>query len=207
MIKALLLIFEPVAAWERISRAQRGVAFIFLTYLLPMLLLTAVVEGYGLRHWGKGREIGPRRMYTTGEVIIFEVAQTLLYIIVVTVGSKLIKSIGETFHGRHTITQAFTSVVYGLGPFFLLHLLDGVQDVVPWVTWGIGIILTVGVLYQGLPRIMEPDPSHAFGLYFMGSLLLVLTTGLARFVTAWYLAGKFVGLESYITSWGNRLQF
>src|SRR5580765_6156581 len=108
MIKALLLIFEPVAAWERILRAQRGIAFILLTYLLPMLLLTAVVEGYGLRHWGKSREIGPPRMYTTGEVIIFEVAQTLLYIIVVCVGSKLIKSIGETFHGRHTITQAFT---------------------------------------------------------------------------------------------------
>jgi len=207
MIKALLLIFEPAAAWERISRAQRGVAFIFLTYLLPMLLLTAIVEGYGLQHWGKSREIGARRMYSTGEVVIFEVAQTLLYMIVVAVGAKLIKSIGETFHGRHTFTQAFTSVVYGLGPFFLLHLVDGLKDVFPWVPWGIGIILTAGVLYQGLPRIMEPDPSHAFGLYFMGSLLLLLTTGLARFVTAWYLAGKFVGLESSISTLGNRLQF
>src|SRR5436190_6841794 len=114
MIKALLLIFEPAAAWERISRAHRGVAFIFLTYLLPMLLLTAIVEGYGLQHWGKSREIGARRMYSTGEVVIFEVAQTLLFMIVVAVGAKLIKSIGETFHGRHTFTQAFTSVVYGL---------------------------------------------------------------------------------------------
>ena len=207
MIKALLLIFEPVAAWDRISRAKHGIAYIAITYLIPMLLLTAFVEGYGLEHWGKSREIGPPRVYSRGEAIIFEAAQTLLYVIVVCIGSKLIKSIGETFHGRHTYTQAFTSVAYGLGPFFLLHLFDGFKDVIPWITWAIGIILTAGVLYQGLPRIMEPDPSHAFGLYFMGSLLLVLTTGLARFVTAWYLAGKFVGLESFITSLAKRIQF
>ena len=207
MIKALLLIFEPVAVWERISRAQRGVAFILLTYLMPMLILTAVVEGYGLVTWGKSREIGPPRLYTRGEAIIFEAAQILLYLIVVIVGTKLIKSIGETFHGRHTFTQAFTAVVYGLGPFFLLHLLDGAKDVFPWIPWAIGILLSMAVLYQGLPRIMEPDPSHAFGLYLMGSLLLLLTTGLARFVTAWYLAGKFVGLESFITALGNRIQF
>jgi hypothetical protein len=207
MIKAFLLIFEPVAAWERISRAQRGVPFILITYLIPMLVLTALVEGYGLQAWGRSREIGPPRTYTRGEVIIFETAQTLLYMAVVLIGAKLIKSIGETFHGRHTFTQAFTSVAYGLGPFFLLHFLDGIRDVIPWVTWAIGILLSIGVLYQGLPRIMQPDPSHAFGLYLMGSLLLLLTTGLARFITAWYLAGKFVRIESLISSWGNRLQF
>jgi hypothetical protein len=207
MIRALLLIFEPVAAWERISRAQRGIPFILLTYLLPMLILTAIVEGYGLLHWGKSRDIGPPRVYSQGEVIIFEAAQTVLYLIVVIVGSRLIKSIGETFHGRHTFTQSFTAVVYGLGPFFLLHLLDGLKDVFPWVPWAIGILLSIAVLYQGLPRIMEPDPSHAFGLYLMGSLLLLLTTGLARFVTAWYLAGKFVGLESFVKTLGNRIQF
>src|SRR5436190_7974956 len=108
MIKALLLIFEPVAAWDRIARAQRSVMFIFFMYLLPMLLLTAIVEGYGLEHWGKAREIGPKRVYTRGEVILFETGQTLLYILVVWIGAKLIKSSGETFHGRHTFTQAFT---------------------------------------------------------------------------------------------------
>ena len=38
---------------------------------------------------------------------------------------------------------------------------------------------------------MEPDPSHAFGLYLMSALLLVLVSGLVRFVTAAYLGGKF----------------
>src|SRR5262245_57164371 len=121
MIKALLLIFEPAAAWDRIYRARRSLAFIFVIYLLPMLLLTAFAEGYGLQRWGRSREIGPARVYTRGEAIIFETGQTLLYILVVFIGAKLIKSIGETFHGRHTVTQAFASVAYGLSPLFLLH--------------------------------------------------------------------------------------
>src|SRR5207247_5109358 len=108
--------------------------------------------------------------------------------------------------GRHTFTQAFATVVYGLSPLFLLHLLDGLKDISPWVSWSVGIVLSIAVLYQGVPRMMEPDPSHAFGLYLMGSLLLLLTTGLARFVTAWYLQGKFVGLDSFISSLAARLQ-
>jgi hypothetical protein len=206
MIKALLLIFEPTNAWERIARTRRGLAFILIMHLLPMIILTSIVEGYGLERWGKVRDIGPRRFYTRNEVIIFEIAQAILFTLVVFIGAKLIKSIGQTFHGRHTFTQAFASVAYGLSPLFLLHLFDALKDVSPWVPWAIGILLSVGVLYQGLPQMMEPDPSHAFGLYMMGSLLLILTTGLARLVTAWYLAGKFIGVDSFITSLANRFQ-
>src|SRR2546430_12181986 len=34
-------------------------------------------------------------------------SQFLLYLFVVFLGARLIKAIGETFHGRHTFTQAF----------------------------------------------------------------------------------------------------
>jgi len=61
------------------------------------------------------------------------------------------------------------------------------------------------VLYQGVPRMMEPDPPHAFGLYLMSSLLLLFITGLARFVTAWYLQGKFLTVDAFVTSLAERL--
>ncbi len=77
----------------------------------------------------------------------------------------------------------------------------------PWVTWTIGIVLSIGVLYQGIPRMMEPDPPHAFGLYLMSAVLLCLITGLERFVTAWYLQGKFVKLDSVISNLAARLPF
>ena len=43
----------------------------------------------------------------------------------------MVKSIGETFHGRHTYTQAFTTVAYSLSPLFLLRLLDAFPGVSP----------------------------------------------------------------------------
>jgi hypothetical protein len=51
-----------------------------------------------------------------------------------------------------------------------------------WVCWGIGITLSVAVLYRGIPRIMKPDPSNALGLYLLCSLLLIAVSGLAHFL-------------------------
>ena len=208
MINALLLIFEPSAAWERIFRARRSLAMILALYLLPLLVLVGFAEGYGLVQWGKWQgEIARLKKYSVNETVIFEVAQLVLALIIVFISSQLLKSIGETFHGRHSFTQAFTTIAYGLGPLFLFRFLDAFPSVSPWVSWPIGIVLSVGVMYQGVPRIMEPDPPHAFGLYLMTTLLLVLITGLARFLTAWYLAGKFVKLESTVNGLAARLPF
>ena len=211
MIKALLLIFDPTATWEGIFRARRTVTSVLLIYLFPMLLLVAVVEGYGLVHWGKWQgEVGRLRKFPVGEAAIIEAAQFLLSVLVVFLGTKMIKSIGETFHGRHTYTQAFTAVAYGLSPFFLLRLLDAFSWAsawAPWVPWAIGISLSIGVLYHGVPRMMEPDPPNAFGLFLMSALLLALLTGLLRFVTATYLQGKFPKVQVIISDLAARLPF
>jgi len=211
MLKAILLIFEPAATWEKIFLARRGIAFIVVCHLLPLLLVTSVCEGYGLVHWGKQRgqmqEIAHVKPFSRGEAVLFETGQFLLSLVVVFVGTNMVKSIGETFHGRHTYTQTFSAVAYGLSPLFLLRLLDAFPSVYPWMTWAIGISLSIVALYHGLPRMMEPDPSHAFGLFLMGSLVLLLITGLLRFVTWWYLTGKFAKLEAVISDLAARLPF
>jgi hypothetical protein len=208
MIKALLLIFEPMQAWERIFRAQRSLAFVLLLYLTPMVLITAAVEGYGLVHWGKEQKEFPKlNLFSLGEAVVYEVANVLLTIGLVFLGARIIKSLGDTFHGRHTYTQAFTTVAYGLSPLFLLRLFDAFPSIGPWTTWAIGIVLCVSVLYQGVPRVMMPDPPHAFGLYLMSALLLVIMTGLARFVTAWYLQGHFKPVEEIVRQLAALLPF
>lgn len=208
MIKALLLIFEPVQAWERVIRAQRGLAFVLLAYLTPMVLLTAAVECYGLVHWGRlQKDVAYLKKFPLNEAVVYEVGHVLLTFGIVFLGAKIIKSLGETFHGRHSYTQAFTIVAYGLSPLFLLRLLDAFPAFGPWTTWTIGIVLCVSVLYQGVPRVMMPDPPHAFGLYLMSALLLVIITGLARFVTAWFLEGRFKPVEDVITRIAALLPF
>ena len=200
MIKALLLIFDPIATWDGIARAQRSLVSILLVFVLPLLLLTSACEAYGLIHWGKWQtDVLRVKKFSVSEAAIVEAAQFLLSLAVVFAGTKLVKSIGETFRGRHTYTQAFGTVAYSLSPFFLIHLFDAFTGVNPWVTWAVGIMLCVATLYHGVPRMMEPDPSHAFGLYLMSALLIALVTAMARYLTAGYLSGKFPLLQDIVS--------
>jgi hypothetical protein len=206
MIKALLLIFDPARTWEGIFRARRSLVFVLVVYLFPLLLLASAAEGYGLVHWGKWQgEIVRIKTFPLREAVVIETARFLLALVVVFVGASMIKSIGETFHGRHTYNQTFTAVAYGLSPLFLLRLLDAFPGISPWLSWAIGIILSIAVLYHGVPRMMEPDPPHAFGLFFMSALLLALVTGLVCLVTASYMQGKFAKLQVIISDLAARL--
>ena len=54
---------------------------------------------------------------------------------------------------------------------FTVNLLNALPQMPGWATWGIGIALSVSVLYQGLPRVMLPDPPHTLG-YDVGGLSL-----------------------------------
>ena len=191
MIRALLLIFKPVAAWDRILQSQRSPVFLLLRYLLPMMLIVAGVEGYGLVEWGKPQAVLHRiQKFTVGEAVVFEMARLLMLLLIVVVCAILIKMYGESFRERNTYRQTFTLVIYGLSPLFLLRLLDAFPGISPWITWAAGIMLCLEVLYQGVPPVMEPDPPSAFGLFFMSALVLVATTGLERFITAWFLDGR-----------------
>ena len=206
MIKALFLIFEPLVQWERVAQARRSLKFMLVSYLLPMLLIVAAVEGCGLVEWGKWQStIGQIKHFSVGEALIYETGYLLLTFLVVAVCAHLVKSLGDTFHLRNSYQQAFTLVVYGLSPMFLFRLIDAVPEVNPWITWALGIMFSIKVLYYGVPRIMEPDPPHAFGLYLMSSVLLTMVTGLERFITAWYLSGHCRPISDFISNLASKL--
>jgi hypothetical protein len=208
MIRALLLILVPVPTWEHIAAAQRRWGVILLLYLLPLLLLTSAVEGYGLVSWGKPRgRIAQHVTFSVSHAVLYEILVILIFLGVVFVMARLIKALGETFHGRHSFRQAFTVASYGLGPLLLIRLFDVIPNASPWVTWGSGLFLASATLYYGLPVVMRPDPPHALGLYLMTILLLTLVTGLARFITAWYLQGKLTKLEAAISHLSAQLPF
>jgi len=210
MIKAFLLILEPVKVWDEVARSRRSTGAMFLTFLLPMIIITGVVEGYGLVKWGKTQVNGEflsERKFPRAEAVVYEVAQGLLYAGAVLAAAMTLKALGETFHGRHTYRQSFATTVYGLSPLFLFRLGDAFHGVSPWATWTIGVMFSMVVLYHGLPRVMMPDPPHAFGLYLMNSLLIILITGLVRFVTYGYLSGRFEPVERVISAIAAWLPF
>jgi hypothetical protein len=190
MIKVFFLIFEPAVAWEKIALAGRGFVFILATNLLPLLLLVTAVEGWGLKTWGKWQPPYQKfREFTPHEIIGFEAVQFVLVLAAVLVSALLILRVSQTFHQRQNYLQAFTVTVYGISPLLFVRLLDAAPTMNPVVTWLIGVILSIWILYQGLPRVLMPDPTHAFGLYISSALVIVLTTGLTRLITAMYLLG------------------
>lgn len=208
MIKALFLIFEPEAAWNRIALARRGVGFIVGLYLLPMMLIVGGGEFLGLIKWGRWQPVlGAVKTFPAREALIYETAEMLLMAVIILAGAHFIKALGDTFHVRHTYANTLTVVIYGLSPVFMLRLLDVFPNVNLWLPWAFGIMLTAKILYTGVPRIMLPDPPDAFGLYLMSTLLLVMVTGLERFITAGCLGGNFKPVENVISDLAARLPF
>jgi len=55
--------------------------------------------------------------------------------------------------------------------------------------------------------VMLPDPPHAFGLFLMSSLLLVMITGLGRVVTGCFLLGYFKPIENLVEKLAQLLPF
>jgi hypothetical protein len=200
MIKALLLLLRPESTWEGIANAGRSMMFVLFLYLLPLILLTSVVEGYGLHRWGKGQkgEVAVLKKFSIPETVVVQAAHSLLLLGVAFVGAQAAKTFAGTFHRRHTYTHAFTAIAYGMGPLLVLRMADLWPALTPWGPWGVGIVLTIAVLYHGLPCILRPDPPHAIGLYFLTSLTLFVAAGLVRLVYVYYVEGRFRGLEKMV---------
>lgn len=184
MIKALLLILDPDNTWTKIEQRPPSVVSVFLSYLLPLLLLGTAVEIWGMMKLGHDQgDIVERRANVPQDLAIrYAAAQVALGLLTAFVGGLALKKLSEGFHRRHTYTEAFATFGFSLGPIFLTRMLDGLPFFNTWICWGLGALLAVSVLYRGIPRIMKPDPSSAIGLYLTGSFLLLALTGIAHYV-------------------------
>lgn len=205
MIKALLLIFRPAQTWSGIDAANRSIAYVLCVHLLPLILITSAVEGYGLTRINQpsGEKLVTGKTFTTGQAVAIEVLQSVLLIGLVFLAAATVKNYATTFHRRTTYRPALVAVAYGMSPLLMLRLMDYFcfqlqKSPLSWVPWIVGAVLTVGVLYQGLPCLLKPDPPHAFGLYVMSSLTIVVIFGLWRFITWQFFLGRFPGLDRMI---------
>jgi Yip1 domain len=184
MFKAVLLIFEPVVTWDRVVQAKRSLRSVLFFFLLPTVLLSVAGELFGLLYWGKKNQVLGKVTPISRELALYYgLAQISASLAVVFGGAKLVHSIAGTIRSRNTLTQSFTLMAYTMSPLLLVRLLDAFPAMNPWVTLGIGLLLSLTVLYQGLPKLLDPDPPQAFGLYVMAGLVLIITNALARALT------------------------
>jgi Ni/Fe-hydrogenase subunit HybB-like protein len=161
-----------------------------LKYLLPLLVLVAVVEGHGLILMGRHQlAAGLANHFPLTRVCLFELAQAGLLLLLLLGAAVFIKSFGNACHRRNHLSQGLFLVFHAVGPLLLLQLFNGLPIMnLFWVSWLVGITLTLCTLYHGLPRIMRPDPPSAMGLFLASSCVLCLLLFGARLFTYCYLA-------------------
>jgi hypothetical protein len=190
MIKVFFLLIEPGATWDKIAQARRGFVYITVIQLLPLIFLSTALETWGLNVHGKwAPQFQNYKLFSAQEVLSYGILQFFLMFAMVFVTAFLVFKISQTFQDRLTFLQAFTTIAYGFSPMFLVRFLDYFASIHPAVTWLVGIGFTIWILYQGIPRVMQPDPTHAFGVYLSAMIVVVLTSGLARLMTAMYVLG------------------
>jgi len=201
MIKVFFLIFEPGVAWDKIAQARRGLVFITGLQLLPLILLGSALETWGLLRHGKWQpKFQMFKVFPEPDIYNYEIIQFCLLLAVVFVSALLVFKISQTFQDRLKFLQVFTTVAYGFTPMFLVRFLDASASMNPLVPWLIGVALMMWILYQGIPRVMQPDPTHAFGVYLSTVIVVVLTSGLARLITAMYLLGQMNFQHSWLSN-------
>jgi uncharacterized membrane protein YidH (DUF202 family) len=194
MIKALLLVFEPVQTWDRIADSKRGFWFVLLINLLPLLAITGLAEGYALTTWGKWEAvIEKNKLVPPGEAWFYVAVQGGLSLIMVFALAWMIRVVNESFHGDATFSEAFSLIAYSLSPLFTVRLIDmlpGVSGYYSWVSLIIGAVLVLGTFYGGMPRMLRLGPANAFGHYFICILLVLVVAASVRFFSLAALGGK-----------------
>lgn len=202
MFKVFFLICDPGATWEKVARKKRGLFFILLTYLVPMILLVTVAEGWSLQKFGKWQPKFERfKQFTLPEIKAFESTQAVALLLMVFIAALLLHVAGNTFHGKRSYRQAFAVVAYGFSPLLLLRFLDAAPQMNAWTSWALGIGMVIWILYQGIPRVLEPDPTHTFGIYLTAIIIMVLTSGVARIFATMFLQGEVSNRHSWFIEW------
>ena len=199
MFLVLLMIFDPEGGWGRAVESARSTRRVLWLHLFPLLLIGCVAEGYGMMRWGKrAGPFGTLRNFNLPEVVAYELCQFTIGLGVVLLGAFVLRRLSNTFHARQKFTPALAVCSFGLGPIFLMRMCDAFPTVFPWVPWLIGAGLTMGILYQGIPRLMNLDPAHALGVYMSSMLVMVLASGIGRLLVIHFLQQRVLGLHSIV---------
>jgi hypothetical protein len=193
MIKALFLIFSPVATWAKIALDKDGFYRVLFLFLTPLILISVGVE-VGTHVYFHEKQTDPTvPVFPVANAWPYAITEVALDFVVVFLAAQCVTMVAKTFHQRHKFFQGFTVAAYAFGPYFLVRMLDAIPGMNGWANLGIffaAIALTLGTLYSGIPPVMEPDPPSAFGIYFMSAFLFFGVAGLARLICYIVLMGK-----------------
>jgi hypothetical protein len=186
MIRLLQLIFAPAYAWHKILQANRGVILVLILHPLPLMLIGAAAEGYGLMKlgWLSGELARGKPVLVPRDIALrFEEIRLAGSLLALFLGTLLLRSLARSFQVPTGFPGSFAVLAYSMGPLLVLApALDGLPFMNSWLCWSIGIILSVSILYNGIAIILQPEPTKGFGLFVSSAVVLIILTGFANFI-------------------------
>lgn len=189
MLSAFQMLFSPAKTWEKLVAANRHWTLILLLMVLPIVGLTALVEGAGLLNLRQTHEaIGPVEI-PRERVVKYETIYAASSLAIIVLGAYFLLSVSDSFNLMVTYTQTFTVVAYAYSPIMLLHLLDAIPQVNTWICWAIGVALAFSVLYHGVGLCLRPEQTKGFGLLLFSAFFITALSGLAHFASVQVLKG------------------
>ena len=199
MIRALSLVWDPATVWERILQERKGLGLVFTAYFLPILVLAALGEGFTLAHWRTWTAGAHGVMrFSLSQIIIFETIRSAVTCVAIGFSAHVIWLLRDPFRGRYDYAQALMLVMYSFSPMFLCQVLTGVSRINLWLSWGVGLYLSLRIFYYGVGRVAKTDARKRHGLYLLSSLVIIALTGAQRYMLIQCLSGHSSPLNNFI---------
>ncbi|MFN0066397.1 MAG: YIP1 family protein [Limisphaerales bacterium] len=190
MITLFKLLVSPFETWTAIAADNRGILRVWLTFVLPLTLVACGFEAWAVHHWGTSTGVGGGIKQVPLELAIrYGFAQFTGLSLAVFVGAFLVQRVEIAFHVNITYRNCFVLVGYSLGPVYAARMLDAIPQLNTWLAWGVGVLLMLGILYNGLPKALKIEAYGAFGMYLFTVLVLVPVTAVAHGAAIFVLTG------------------
>lgn len=190
MLKALSLSVAPETAWQKAALKPPHSAAVLLFSILPLMIAALAVEGYSLANSGAIiGEIG-RQSVSSERVLKYEIFYGVASLAVIFIGGALLNGLGSGFNLKVSYSTCLVLMAFAYAPIFLGRLLDAVPGINTWICWGIGVALSLRILYHGVAWWLKPEQTKGFGLFLMCFFYVLIASGLVHFASNQVLQGR-----------------
>jgi hypothetical protein len=177
--RAVGLLLNPCAEWERIDAETTTVPTLFRRLVLPLAAIGPLAIVFNGMMFGQ-RRLGLAGGATVLSIVLSAVIVYALSLVMTCLLALIIDGLAPGFCGCKNRVKAFKVAAYAGAAGWIA----GVFGALPWLAplMIVGFCFSIFLLYRGLPRLMRAPPDRALG-YTTVTVGMTATFGVLVFVT------------------------
>jgi hypothetical protein len=170
------IVLTPKTEWPVIAPEPTPSAQLFVSYVVPLALLAAVIGFVRMSVLGVSSALGGGFRLPIGAGLTYTVMMFVSALFGVFVIGLIINGLAPTFSGQRDLRQALKVSAYSLTPALLSSVL-ALSPVLPTLLQFLAGCYGIYVLYLGLPVVMQSAKEKAFG-YTASVVICTILIGL-----------------------------